>query len=61
MVNTVHKIVISETPAKENTHKAAPPLITTSKINILGIMDAIKYMEKIKGMDCKREISAPKN
>ena len=56
MHKTVLNTGISEIPANENSQTAAPPFTTTSKIKMVGIIEAIRYMEKINGMNCNIEM-----
>ena len=50
---TTLKTVNSLTPISENKYTAIPPFITTSNINIEGIIDASKYMEVMTAMASK--------
>ena len=43
MLNMLNVLI----PRNENKYTAIPPFITTSKTNIDGIVEAIKYMELI--------------
>jgi hypothetical protein len=53
IIVVIVKIVISFTPIKPNNQTAIEPLITQSKTEILGITDAIRYIEKSKFKEVK--------